>query len=136
MSVQSNINFNGNCRQAIEFYSEVFNTKNPEYMLYEDSPNKDFPLTEDVKKLILHAIIEIKGTKIICSDVPMNYSYKRGNNVNLVVNIDNKEEMDSIYNKLKDGGTVIMEPQKTFSSNYYGFVCDKYGIGWSLNLIK
>jgi|GEM_PF-7006273 len=30
MSVQAYINFNGNCREAVEFYVEVFETEKPQ----------------------------------------------------------------------------------------------------------
>ena len=43
------------------------------------------------------------------------------------------DEIKSIFNKLKEGGTVSMELQETFWSKYYGFVVDKFGIGWQVN---
>ena len=33
MSVETYINFNGNCREAVEYYAEVFGTEKPQLML-------------------------------------------------------------------------------------------------------
>jgi len=53
MTVQAYINFNGNCRDAVEFYAEVFKTEKPQIMLYGDTPSDEgFPLTEETKNLI------------------------------------------------------------------------------------
>lgn len=43
MGVEVYLVFNGNCREAVEFYKEAFNTEQPEYMTFADAPpNPDF----------------------------------------------------------------------------------------------
>lgn len=51
MAIEAYINFNGNCREAVEFYAEVFGTEEPKSLLFGDVPPSDeFPLTEEMKK--------------------------------------------------------------------------------------
>lgn len=38
MAVNAYLNFNGNCREAVEFYAEVFETEKPQIMSFGDSP--------------------------------------------------------------------------------------------------
>ncbi len=36
MSVQAYINFNGNCKEAVEYYADVFKTNEPKFMFFGD----------------------------------------------------------------------------------------------------
>ena len=72
MTIQAYINFNGNCREAVEFYAEVFGTEKPQFMLYRDMPEDDdsFPVTDENADLILHTSLEIEGSEVMFSDIP------------------------------------------------------------------
>lgn len=69
MSVDAYLNFNGNCRQAVEFYAEVFGTEQPNIMTFgETPPNPEFPLPEEAKDLVMHTRLTINGSNIMFSD--------------------------------------------------------------------
>jgi PhnB protein len=36
MAVQVYLNFNGNCKEAVDFYTKVFKTNEPQFMYYGD----------------------------------------------------------------------------------------------------
>jgi len=134
MAVETYINFNGNCREAVEFYAEVFETEAPKIMLFGDMPPDDaFPLTEETKKLVMHTEIKVKGSNIMFSDVPADMPFIAGNNISLVLRSSDMEEIKAIFNQLMADGNVMMELQETFWSKCYGFVIDKFGIGWQLS---
>jgi PhnB protein len=134
MAVQVYINFKGNCREAVEYYSQVFGTEKPKFMLFGDTPpDPGFPLSEETKNLVMHTFLNIKGSAIMFSDVPPGMPFVSGNNISLILGSNDKDEIKSIFDKLKEGGTVAMDLQETFWSKYYGFVIDKFGIGWQLN---
>lgn len=134
MSIQTYLNFNGNCGEALEFYSQVFKTEEPKIMLYGDMPaNKAFPMTEETKKLVLHGELKIDGSTIMFSDTAQDMSVTFGNNINLIFTSKDEEEIKRIFNELKTNGKVIMELQKTFWSKCYGYIIDKFGIGWQLS---
>ena len=40
MTVEVYLNFNGNCREAVEFYAKVFGNDNPQIMAFGDSPTR------------------------------------------------------------------------------------------------
>jgi PhnB protein len=133
MALEVYLNFDGNCYEAVEFYSKVFKTKMQNVMYFADMPeNPDFVLTDEIKKLVLHTFLYINDTMVMFSDCPPNIPLKKGNNTALVINKDNTEEIKELFNSLKDGGTVVMELQETFWSKLYAFVEDKYGILWHL----
>lgn len=110
MSVDVYLNFNGNCREAVEFYAKVFNTEEPRIMTFgEAPPNPEFPLPEEAKNLVMHARLSIKGSNVMFSDVFPGMPFVVGNNISLSVGSQNKDEITSYYNQLKEGGKVNME---------------------------
>ncbi len=134
MSVEAYINFNGNCREAVEFYTEVFGTEKPQIMLYKDMPEDgDFPLTEETKDLVLHTFLTIEGSTVMFSDVPPGMPFVTGNNISLMIINNDMDRIKSMFNKLIVDGTVGMELQETFWSKLYGYVTDKFGVGWQFN---
>ncbi len=55
MSVDVYLTFNGNCREAVEFYAEAFEEEKPKIMTFGDSPpNPDYPMPEKAKHLVMH----------------------------------------------------------------------------------
>lgn len=70
MSVDAYLNFNGNCREAVEFYADVFGTDKPQIMTFGDTPpHPDFTLPEEAKHLVMHARLTILGSNVMFSDV-------------------------------------------------------------------
>ncbi|MBA9028297.1 MULTISPECIES: VOC family protein [Bacillaceae] len=134
MSVDVYLNFNGNCREAVEFYAQVFETENPKIMTFgEMPPNPEYPLPEEAKNLIMHTRLNISGSNVMFSDVFPGMPFIEGNNISLSIVSENIDEIKSQFDKLKEGGTVGMELQETFWSKCYGQLTDKFGIGWQFN---
>jgi PhnB protein len=135
MTVEAYINFNGNCREAVEFYSDVFGTEKPKFLLFGDMPGDgSFPMDDSVKGLVMHAEINMMGSKIMFSDVPPGMPFTIGNNISLILNSNEEQVLRAIFERLKHGGEIKMELQETFWSKCYGYVVDQYGIGWQLSL--
>jgi PhnB protein len=134
MAVEVYLSFNGNCREVVEFYAEVFGTEQPQISTFGDSPqNPDYPLPEEAKNLVMHTRLTISGSTVMFSDTFPGMPFVEGNNISLAIVSKNLDEINSAFNKLKDGGKVGMELQETFWSKCYGNVTDKFGIQWQLN---
>lgn len=133
MALEVYLNFDGNCYEAVEFYSKVFKTEMQNVMYYSDMPeDPGFELTDEVKKMVLHTYLYINDTMVMFSDCPPNIPLKIGNNTALVINKSSTDELKELFALLKEGGTVVMDLQETFWSKLYAFVEDKYGILWHL----
>ena len=134
MAVNVYMNFNGNCREVVEFYAHVFETEKPEIMTFgEAPPNPEYALPEEAKDLVMHTRLDISGSNVMFSDVFPGSPFVQGNNISLAVVSRDIEEVKSVFNKLKEGGTVGMELQETFWSKCYGNLTDKFGIDWQLS---
>jgi PhnB protein len=134
MAVDVYLVFNGNCREAVEFYAKVFKTETPQIMTFGETPQSpDYPLPEEAKNLVMHTRLNIAGSNVMFSDNFPGQPFIEGNNVTLALLSENMDDLKSWYEQLKDGGTVGMELQETFWSKLYGQVTDKFGIHWQLN---
>lgn len=135
MAVEVFISFNGNCRDAVEFYAKVFRTEKPEIMTFADMPAgpEEFPFAEEAKKLVMYTRLNINGSTVMFSDVPPGMPFVAGSNISLTIGSKSMDEIKLWFNELKEGGTVVMELQETFWSKYYGFITDKFGILWQFN---
>ncbi|MDP4086457.1 MAG: glyoxalase/bleomycin resistance/extradiol dioxygenase family protein [Bacillota bacterium] len=130
MTVNVYVNFNGNCREAVEFYAQVFGSEKPQFMTFgETSPN----LSEEAKSLVLHTQLNITGSTLMFSDCAPGRPLDIGNNISLTVVSKNMDEIKSYFSQLKEDGNVIMELQETFWSKCYGMLTDKFGINWQLS---
>ena len=134
MAVNVYMNFNGNCREVVEFYAHVFETKKPEIMTFGDAPpNPEYPLPEEAKDLVMHTRLDISGSTVMFSDVFPGSPFVQGNNISLAVVSQDIDEIKSVFGKLKEGATVGMDLQETFWSKCYGSLTDKFGIEWQLS---
>jgi PhnB protein len=52
----------------------------------------------------------------------------------LIVLSNKIDEIKSFFDKMKVGGTVIMDLQETFWTTCYGSLTDKFGIVWQFGL--
>lgn len=125
--------FNGNCREAVEFYSEVFGTVSDEIMTFGDHPSSDYPLSEEEKKLIMHTSMRISGDLIMFSDAFPGSPVTVGENVSIMVTSKDMEELKAQFHKIKEGGRVEMDLQETFWSKCYGAAIDQFGVSWQFN---
>jgi len=133
MQLELIINFNGNCREAVDFYAKVFKSEVNNVMTYGQAPaNPDFPVTEADTDKILYSDVQIGGINVMFMDMPADYPLIFGNNINPTVSMSDKAEVERVFNELKEGGEVYMELQATFFSDLYGMVKDPFGVIWQI----
>ena len=131
MSMEVYMYFDGNAREALDFYSSVFSAEKKDVMTYDDMAND-----EKNRDLILNASLIIQGTYVMFSDVDPDMTDTpliKGNAITLVINDDNKEYIEVLFDKLSEEGKIEMELGETFWSKMFGSVCDKFGNTWELN---
>lgn len=131
MSLSIHINFNGQCQEAFAYYAEHLGGTLGTLLSYQDSPLASSVPAEWQHK-ILHANISINGVELAGGDV-MPEQYQKPSGFCLLLGVNSADEVDSVFNKLAEGGSVIMPPQKTFWSPCYAIVVDRFGVGWKIN---
>lgn len=132
-SIDVYLTFDGNCREAMTFYSEALNAP------LEMMPGGDMPGAADTdKNRILHARIHKGGVRLMASDTMSMTPFKlqQGNNFSISVDCESPEEQDRYVAKLQQGGTLTMPLQDTFWGARFGMLTDKFGIQWMFNFDK
>ncbi|HEV2403732.1 MAG TPA: VOC family protein [Candidatus Saccharimonadales bacterium] len=125
------LNFDGNTRQAMEFYKTIFGGK------LDLRTYKEFHATEDPSEdeKIMHAMIETEnGLTFMAADVPKSMEYKPGNNFSMSLSGDNDAELRGYFDKLADGGTVTMPLEKAQWGDTFGMCTDKFGVRWMVDI--
>lgn len=129
------LNFDGNCKEALDFYARVFPQEVQGVMRFSDAPAAEgyAPAPEDRDRIMFSSLV-IDGTTVIMSDVPSNYPMTVGNNVSLTFVTKDSVEATRVYEALKEGGKVVMEMGETFWSPQYGYLMDRFGISWQVSV--
>jgi PhnB protein len=133
MAIENFIYFNGNCKEAVEYYAEVFGLDKPQFMISKDAPGiPDFVGTDEdrAKGLIMYAGLKIKDSTVMFADAPNNRKVTMGDNVCLTISCETIEETTEIFNKLKTGGHVLIDLQEVFFTKCLGSLIDKFGLNW------
>lgn len=129
--IEPYIYFNGDAKEAIEFYERVFKGEGKQIMYYKDAPsNPEFNIPDSMRSYVLHSEITINSTKVHFSDSMTETT--KGNNISFALQFHTPDEVKDKFNELKEGGEVLMELAPQFFSPMYGWVKDKFGISWQL----
>ena len=127
--------FDGNAREAMEFYKDCFGGK-LEVMTYADAPENAYPggtkPTEESKDNVMHACLTAGDLILMASDNPMGAPVA-GDNISLSIQPKDIPDTDRLFNALSAGGEVTMPLADTFWGAYFGMLKDRYGFHWMLN---
>ena len=123
-----------NGKKAIELYKKLLGAKLISHMPVSKEMGSQFGLSDDFDydNSTLHAVLDVGGAEIMLSD---NMEGVPGSgNVEIVLHLESKQELNKIYDKAKEKGLKIkMELQKTFWGAWYARFEDSEGVGWQLN---
>jgi PhnB protein len=124
------LTFNGNCREAMEFYHSCFGG-DFEINMFGDMPDGSTP--ED-KDRVMHANIRSGEFVLMASDTGSRYPHvSTGSSISLSLNCTSEEEIDDLFAKVSDGGRVTMPLDDTFWGAKFGMFTDKFGMPWMMN---
>lgn len=136
MKMITYLKFNGNCSEAVEFYATVFNGQ-PKLLKFKDMPaNPAQPLDDKMKELVLHGELVVSGSILKFSDAMPHQPVTMGDNFNITVSSEDAEQVSTWFNQLAEGGKIIMPLEKTFFSDLFGYVQDRFGIHWQVMVEK
>jgi PhnB protein len=130
MQVQTYLSFDGRAEEAIEFYKKALGAKVEMLMRWKDSPDPKMHMPGAENK-VMHAYVNIGETGVMMSD-GRNTGQPTFAGFNLSIATKTPAEADKLFNALLDGGKVTMPQSKTFFSERFGMVTDKFGVNWMI----
>ena len=126
------LTFDGNCRQAMEFYAKCIGA-DVRMMTFSEAP-MDAPPT--AKDRIMHARLAKGDVVLMASDSMPGMPLQQGNNFSLAFTCENVAEAEKLFAALGDKGKVTMPLQETFWAQRFGMIMDQFGVQWMINLEK
>ena len=136
--IQTCIAFDGNCDEAIAFYSNALGATVKEIAYFKDAPPnaaaEDPWLSEHggefPPNFVMHSELEVDGQVFVMTDGAEN---PIGNdNITFLIRRDSPEDATRIFNVLAEGGEVTQPLAPAFWAPLHGQVRDRYGILWGV----
>ena len=124
------LSFNGNCRDALTFYAELFSGTIESFSTWNAEAIENIPGA--TVEHIMNGSINISGFTIAGSD-QFGDMYAPAGNVSLMMDLDDLSDAQAKFTILAEGGQIIMPFAETFWADGYGFCTDRFGIMWQIN---
>jgi len=130
MQIQSYLTFNGNCRDAMNFYKSCLGG-DLTFQTVGESPLSDH-MPPQMKESILHATLTRGAMVLMGSDMVPQSGLVKGNAVSLSLQCTSEADIRDIYQQLSDGGHADHPIELSFWGALFGDLTDRYGNHWLL----
>jgi len=128
------LRFNGNCREAMNFYKSCLGGELTLQTVAESPIAAQLP--PEAGNNVMHATLTKGSLALAGSDMAPDEGLKRGNHMVLMLNCSSAEEIQTFFEKLSTGGQLLMPLQTEFWGDTFGMLTDKFGNEWMLNYAK
>ena len=127
-----NLTFDGNCREALTFYAELFDGEVGVFLPWDADTIARIP--EATEEHIMNGSITVNGYTILGSD-QFDDAFLRAGNMSLMIELEDVADAETKFAALAEGGQIWMPFSETFWAEGYGFCMDRFGILWQINCI-
>ena len=128
VKVKTHLMFQGDAEKAIDLYSSVFS----EFKVISiDHYGEDEQVAVGSLKL---AHVSFAGHELLIFDSPPVHDFSFTPSVSVFVDFDEQQKLESAFAKLSNEGKVMMPLDDYGFSRRFGWLSDRYGVSWQLNL--
>jgi predicted 3-demethylubiquinone-9 3-methyltransferase (glyoxalase superfamily) len=120
--------FEGRAGEAMDFYRSLFGGSAIKQVEYYGEGERG------VKGTVKRAIFTLCGQDLACIDSPVTHAFSFTPSISLFVDCESEDELETLYRRLSEGGAVLMPPNNYGFSARFGWVSDRFGVSWQLNL--
>lgn len=120
--------FDGNAEEAMTFYVSLF--ANSEILHIE----RYGPGEMGAEGSVMHARFVLDSQQFTCIDSNVQHAFGFTPSMSLMIDCASDDEIATLYANLSEGGEVLMALDAYPFSQRFGWVADRYGVSWQLNL--
>jgi predicted 3-demethylubiquinone-9 3-methyltransferase (glyoxalase superfamily) len=120
--------FTGDAERAMELYTSLFDDAR---VLALSRWGAD---GQGAEGTVQQATFSIAGQVFRCFDSPPVHAFGFTPSLSLFVDVASEEELDRLFAGLSEGGEVLMPIGDYGFSRRFGWVNDRFGVSWQLNL--
>jgi predicted 3-demethylubiquinone-9 3-methyltransferase (glyoxalase superfamily) len=122
--------FSGQAEEAMHYYLSVFDQA-------EILSMQRYGANEaGAEGTVSHATFSVYGQVFMCMDSSVKHAFTFTPAISLFVTCATEDEIDQIFERLSQGGEVLMPLTAYPFSDKFAWVADKYGVSWQLNLAR
>ncbi|GLQ52302.1 VOC family metalloprotein YjdN [Dyella flava] len=135
MEIQPYLYFDGRCEEAIAFYGKALGATELFKMRFKDAPSDPaYATSPHIADKIMHAALLIGSTHVLMSDGTGDDESTSHSGFSLSVTADDVASGEKYFNALAQEGKISMPFQKTFWTEGFGMLVDKFGVPWMVNV--
>lgn len=116
--------FSGQAEEAINHYISLFEQSEIKSIFRNDQGG------------VLHAVFSLKGQTFMAIDSIVKHDFTMTPAISLFVTCDTEDEIERLYEQLSTSGKILMPLAASPVAVKFGWVEDRYGVSWQLNLPK
>lgn len=128
MKVRTHLMFQGDAVAALALYRDVF----PEFDVVESQIHGENDPGPAGTLRMARALFA--GHELLIIDSPPIHDFDFTPSVSLFVDFESEAALDDAFARLSDGGTVMMPLGDHGFSRRFGWLADRFGVSWQLNL--
>lgn len=132
MKLNPYLTFDGNAREAMTFYAEVLGGEITMSMRFSEMP-EEAHWPGMVGDEMAHVSVTLPGGDTLMGSDSGGLTHEGFHGHSLQAAFDTIEEAEAIFDKLSDGGTVVMPCEPTFWAKAFGMCTDRYGVSWMVS---
>lgn len=118
----------GRAKAAVDFYVSLFPDAQIEHI--DVFGHGDGQPEGTVKS----AVFTLKGRRFMATDSALSHPFNFTPSMSLFVECDTEGEINRLYAALSDGGNPLMPISDYGFSRRFGWLNDRFGVSWQLNL--
>jgi Uncharacterized protein conserved in bacteria len=84
---------------------------------------------------VMQATFTLKGQEFMCIDSNVKHQFTFTPSFSIYVACSTEEEIDALYEKLREDRQALMPLGNYGFSRKFGWINDRYGVSWQLNLV-
>jgi PhnB protein len=127
------LHFQGQCADALAFYTDVFAGTNVMKMTYGENPGASADWKASTR--LMHAQVTIDDGTLMCSDYPPGLDGDAQKAVSVMQSAPDVPTARARFERLADGGVIIDPIKPSFFSPAFGMVTDKFGTHWIISAL-
>ncbi|PLU08502.1 hypothetical protein BMJ34_03065 [Sinorhizobium medicae] len=138
MKIVTSLSFQGQCREAFEFYAKVLGGRITAAHSYGEAP-PDMPINDPkYKDWLMHCWLDVGDQALMGADMDVGWARnidKPKNGFDVTLHTEDTVEGQRWFNQLSEGGKPVMPFGETFWSPGFGSLIDRFGVPWMINVI-
>jgi predicted 3-demethylubiquinone-9 3-methyltransferase (glyoxalase superfamily) len=87
-----------------------------------------------VEGTVKTATFTLGGREFMCFNSPTKHDFSFTPSISLFVECESPAEQEEAFSRLADGGEVLMPLDDYMFSTRFGWVNDRFGVSWQMNL--